>query len=44
VEALKAFREMVLNKKNPDLDEFEVLNQLRQNGLKQTANFLHALI
>jgi len=33
-----AFKEMVLNKKNPKQDEFEVLNQLRIAGLKDTAN------
>lgn len=43
-QAIAAFKEMVLNKKNPQLDEFEVLNQLRNAGLKDTANYLHALI
>jgi predicted nucleic acid-binding protein len=42
--AIKAFREMVLNKKNPDLNEYEVLACLRKNGLKDTANYLHALL
>lgn len=42
--AIKAFREMVLNKKNPDLDEYEVLDCLRKNGLPDTANYLHALL
>lgn len=42
--AIKAFREMVLNKKNPDLDEYEVLDCLRKNGLTDTANYLHALL
>ncbi len=31
--AVAAFRDMVLNKKNPKQDEFEVLNQLRKAGL-----------
>ena len=42
--ALEAFKEMVANKKNPELDEYEVLDQLRNNGLVDTANYLHALI
>jgi hypothetical protein len=29
-QAIAAFKEMVLNKKNPKMDEFEVLNQLRK--------------
>lgn len=43
-QAVAAFREMVLNKKNPKHDEFEVLNLLRSAGLKDTANYLHALL
>lgn len=43
-QAIAAFKEMVLNKKNPKMDEFEVLNQLRNAGLKDTANYLHALL
>lgn len=43
-QAVTAFKEMVLNKKNPPLDEYAVLNQLRKIGLKDTANYLHALI
>jgi predicted nucleic acid-binding protein len=42
--AIKAFREMVLNKRNPDLNEYEVLDCLRKNGLNDTANYLHALL
>jgi predicted nucleic acid-binding protein len=42
--AIEAFKEMVLNKKNPDWDEYEVLNCLRSNGLKDTANYLHSLL
>lgn len=42
--AIEAFKEMVCQKKNPDLDEYEVLDQLRKNGLTQTANYLHSLI
>jgi predicted nucleic acid-binding protein len=43
-QAIAAFKEMVLNKKNPELDEFEVLDDLRANGLNDTANYLHALL
>lgn len=42
--AIKAFKEMVLNKKNPPLDEYEVLNQFRKVGLTDTANYLHAFL
>ena len=34
---------MVLCKKNPETDEYEVLKALRKNGLNDTANYLHAL-
>jgi predicted nucleic acid-binding protein len=43
-QAVAAFKEMVLNKKNPKQDEFEVLSLLRNAGLKDTANYLHALL
>lgn len=43
-QAIRAFKEMVLNKKNPDLDEYEVLDCLRRVGLKNTADYLHALL
>ncbi len=43
-QAITAFKEMVLNKKNPKMDEFEVLNQLRNAGLTDTANYLHAFL
>lgn len=39
--AVKAFKELVLNRRNPDLDEFQVLDILRNRGLKDTADFLH---
>ena len=42
--AIQAFREMVLNKKNPHLDEYQVLDQLRKCGLRDTADYLHALL
>lgn len=42
--AIEAFREMVQNKKKPEMDEYEMLNTLRKNELTQTANYLHALI
>lgn len=43
-QAISAFKEMVLNRKNPKMDEFEILNQLRKCGLAKTADFLHSLI
>lgn len=43
-QAVAAFKEMVLNKRNPKLDELDVLDQLRSAGLTDTANYLHALI
>lgn len=42
--SIKAFRDLVLNKKNPPYDEFQVLDIFRNNGLKDTADYLHALI
>lgn len=42
--AIEAFRKLVLNRRNPDLDEFEVLDNLRKNGLTDSANYLHSLI
>ncbi|SFN30358.1 MULTISPECIES: PIN domain-containing protein [Salegentibacter] len=41
-QAVEAFKEMVLNRRNPDLNEFEVLDILRNRGLKDTADFLHS--
>jgi PIN domain len=43
-QAIKAFREMVLNRKNPAMDEYQVFESLRRNGLIDTANYLHALL
>ena len=43
-QAVIAFKEMVLNKKKPKQDEFEVLTLLRNAGLNDTANYLHALL
>lgn len=42
--ALEAFRDMVINRRNPDLDEYEVLDLLRKSGLNQAANYLHSMI
>lgn len=41
-QAVKAFKELVLNRRNPDLDAFQVLDILRNRGLKDTADFLHS--
>ncbi len=43
-QAVAAFKEMVLNKRNPELDEYEVLDLLRNCGLNETANYLHAFL
>lgn len=37
--ALESFRSLVLNRKRPDLDEFQVLDCFRRNGLNDTANY-----
>ena len=42
--AVEAFKEMVLNRRNLAMDEYQVLDCLRRNGLKDTADYLHALI
>jgi len=42
--AVNSFRKLVMNRRNPNLDEYEVLDGLRRNGLRDTANYLHALI
>jgi hypothetical protein len=42
--AVEAFRKLVLNRRKPDLDEYQVLNALRRNGLKEAADYLHALL
>ena len=42
--ATEAFRKLVLNRRNPDLDEYEVLDNLRRNGLTDSANYLHSFL
>ncbi len=42
--AIEAFRKLVLNRRDPDLDEYEVLDNLRKNGLNDSANYLHSLL
>lgn len=42
--SVKAFKRLVLNKRNPPYDDYEVLDIFRNNGLKDTADYLHALI
>ena len=39
-----AFRELVLHRRKPAMDEYAVLDAMRRNGLKDTADFLHALL
>lgn len=43
-QAISAFKKMVVNRKNPKMDEFEILNQLRKCELTKTADFLHRMI
>ena len=42
--AVEAFKALVLNRTNPNLDEFEVLDRFRNNGLIDSANYSHALL
>jgi len=42
--AVDSFRKLVLNRRNPNLDEYQVLDSFRRNRLSNTANYLHALI
>ena len=42
--SIKAFKDLVMNKKNPPLDDFQILDIFRKNGLKNTADYIHALI
>jgi predicted nucleic acid-binding protein len=42
--AVAAFRKLVLYKRNPDLDEYQVLDNLRRNGLIKSADYLHSQI
>lgn len=42
--AVEAFREMVVNRRNPEMDELEVLDSLRRIGLKDSADYLHSLL
>ena len=42
--SITAFRELVLNKKNPPFDEYQVLDIFRRNGLQNTADYIHTLI
>jgi predicted nucleic acid-binding protein len=42
--AVEAFRQLVVNRTNPDLDEYQILNIFRRNGLNDSANYLHSLI
>lgn len=42
--ALDAFKELVANRRSPELDAYEILDQFRKVGLKNTADYLHALL
>ncbi len=43
-QAVKAFKQMVLNRTNPDLDAYQILGILRKRELKKTADFLHSQV
>lgn len=42
--AINSFRKLVLNRRNPKLDPYQVLDHFRRNNLKDTADYLHALL
>lgn len=42
--ATEAFRDLVMNRKNPKIDEFEMLDIFRKRNLKDTADYIHSLI
>lgn len=42
--ALEAFQALVLNRTQPNLNEFEMLERLKKNGLIQSANYLQSLL
>jgi predicted nucleic acid-binding protein len=42
--ALEAFKDLVANRRSPELDAYQVLDQFRKVGLKNTADYLHALL
>lgn len=42
--AVAAFKEMVMHKKNPKMDEYQALGSLRKCKLIDTANYLHTLL
>ncbi len=44
VKAVDAFRKLVLNRRNPEMDEYKVLDRFRERGLVDSANYLHSLI
>jgi predicted nucleic acid-binding protein len=44
IRAVQAFKELVSNRRSPELDAYEVLDQFRKVGLTNTADYLHALL
>ena len=42
--SIQAFRDLVMNKRNPPFDNYQILDIFRKNGLKNTADYIHALI
>ncbi|MEM6722350.1 MAG: PIN domain-containing protein [Bacteroidota bacterium] len=43
-QAIKAFTKLVLNRTNPNLNAYQVLDNLKKNGLKKSADYLHSLL
>lgn len=41
-QCVEIFRELVMNRTNPDMDEYAVLDALRKAGCKKTADYLHS--
>lgn len=42
--SIRAFKDLVMNKRKPALDDFQVLAIFRKNGLIKTADYIHTLI
>lgn len=42
--AMQSFQKLVSNRRNPDLDEYQVIDAFRRNHLSNTADYLYALL
>ena len=43
-QAVEAFRELVLNRRSPNMDYYQVLDRFRKRGLIRSADYLHSQI